>query len=444
MSFSSEPNFFSAQTGKYPAINSNRVLKIKNIRYAQSERYQLPKAVEESNDIIETHDKTPVCPQNISPLLERMIERTKVDEFLVEESTQFLTITLPEDISKDEKLPVMVWIHGGSYEIGCGDVATSNPDEWVKEQRIIVIAVTYRLGLFGFLGGSKEIPANLGLFDIIEALKWINKNIHAFGGDEKNICLLGQSSGGDAVAHLLLVDEVQGLFNRVIIQSAPLGLRKNRQKMSQEFLQKIDFNKNEMDVIKMVAEYKKFIPSIMKFGLKAAMPFGLQYGFPPLCEESNVEKKWRKNASKVEVLIGLNDDETAFYLRSSDSLKKYLSNGLGKKILDTTIRITTEKIYGKPSLEFAENYAKGGGNITLFRIFSKHENNKIGASHCIDLPLLFGNEKTWQNAGLLKGIPWEYINENGKKIRKLWAEFAKTGNITEQDQPDIFEIKKYN
>lgn len=442
MSFSSEPNFFSTLTGKYRATTSNGVLKIRNIRYAYSDRYQPPKPVEKTQRVVENPSKTPVCPQNISPLLEKMIESTDVDSFLLEEATQFLTITLPDDISEDESLPVIVWIHGGSYEIGCGDVATSSPDVWVKEQRIIVVAVSYRLGLFGFLGGSDEIPANLGLMDIIEALKWTKINIQFFGGDSENICLMGQSSGGDAVAHLLLVDDVQGLFNRVIIQSAPLGLRKKRQKMSHEFLMKTSLNKNESDVIKMVADYKKNVPSIMKYGLKAAMPFGIQYGHPPLCKEQETDEKWKKNARKADVLIGLNDDETAFYLRTSEALKKYLKEGIGKKILDKTIRLTTEKIYGKPAQQFAENYANGGGSVYLFRIHAKHENNTIGAAHCIDLPLLFGNEKAWKNSGLLRGIPWEYIHENGKEIRKLWAEFARTGNISVLDKPDIVEIKK--
>jgi para-nitrobenzyl esterase len=91
-----------------------------------------------------------------------------------------------------KKLPVVVWIHGGSYEIGCGDLPTSDPSVWVKEQNLIVVSITYRLGLFGFLGGNEERPANLGLFDIMESLKWIQKNIHSFGGNPENITLFGQ------------------------------------------------------------------------------------------------------------------------------------------------------------------------------------------------------------------------------------------------------------
>lgn len=86
------------------------------------------------------------------------------------------------------------------------------------------------------LGGYDERPANLGLFDIIEALKWIRTNISAFGGNPENITLLGQSSGGDAVTHLMIAEGVEGLFKRAIIQSAPLGLREKRQKCQKSFL----------------------------------------------------------------------------------------------------------------------------------------------------------------------------------------------------------------
>ena len=89
-------------------------------------------------------------PQHQSAMLERLIEPTHVEDFLVEESPQYLSITFPKDILPDEKLSVIVWIHGGSYEIGCGSLPTSDPSVWVKEQRIIVVSVSYRLGLFGF------------------------------------------------------------------------------------------------------------------------------------------------------------------------------------------------------------------------------------------------------------------------------------------------------
>lgn len=439
-----DTTIFNTRFGRITALKEQGIIRVKSIRYAHSERFKKPVAVEASlSSIIISPEKTPVCPQALSPLVEKMIGATPVESFEADESTQYLSITRPETISENEKLPVVVWIHGGSHEIGCGDLATADPAEWVKEQHIIVVSVSYRLGLFGFLGGDEKRPANLGLLDIIEALRWIKNNIADLGGDQNNITLLGQSSGGDAIAHLMISEGVEGLFQRVIIQSAPLGLRHKRQKMSAEFLKKTEILKDETDVLKMMDEYKVLVPSVIKYGLKAAMPFGTQYGYFPLCKEEESVKMWKKNAQKYDVLIGLNNDETAFYLKTSEALNKYFGKGLGLKLMDKTVEKTTALIYGNPARQFARNLAEAGGNVYLFRIHSKLKDNHIGAPHCIDLPLIFGNEAVWKSSELLKDIPWSRIHENGVKLRALWAEFARTGKIADtSERPEILELQK--
>lgn len=429
---------FQTPSGKISAIQENGVIRAKSIRYARSERYQKPVPVEVG--FHEIPEKTPVCPQHISPLLERLIQKTDVGQFEPDESPQFLTVTCPVDVTENDHLPVVVWIHGGSYEIGCGDLPTSDPSMWVKEQRIVVVSVSYRLGLFGFLGGSEERPANLGLFDIMEALKWIRKNIRSFGGNPANITLFGQSSGGDAIAHLMISEGTDGLFQRAIIHSAPLGFRLKRQKMSLEFFQRTEFLKDEKDPLKMVDEYVNVLPSFRKYGLKTAMPFCTQYGFPPLCTEEESLERWKKNAKKYDVLIGSNHDETAFYVKTAqEGLYTYLHN----RVLNSIVRKTTESIYEKPADAFARNYADGGGNVYRFTLKSTVKNNNIGASHCIDLPLVFENEKAWKHSELLKDVPWKYIQENGRELRALWTEFAATGKISENsERPEILEIRK--
>ncbi|KMQ59438.1 para-nitrobenzyl esterase [Chryseobacterium angstadtii] len=436
-------HIFQTSFGKIIALKENGVVRAKSIRYARSERFKKPIPEQLSaSEIIFPH-KTPVCPQVLSPLVEKMIGPTPIESFDPDESTQYLSVFRPENFTENEKLPVIVWIHGGSHEIGCGDLPTSDPGDWVKEQQIMVVTVSYRLGLFGFLGGNGKRPPNLGLFDIIEALKWIKNYIPEFGGDAENITLLGQSSGGDAIAHLMISDGVEGLFQRVIIQSAPLGLRQNRQKMSAEFLKNTEFLSEETDPLKMVDAYHKWVPSVVRYGLKAAMPFGTQYGFPPLCKENEAVERWKSATGKYDVLIGLNNDETAFYLKTSEAFNTYLKRGIGLKLIDKVVRKTTELIYGKPAAEFAENYAKAGGNVYLFRIHTEFAENTIGAAHCIDLPLLFGNEEAWKPSGMLKDIPWKYIDENGRKLRAVWAEFAGSGNIsTASELPEILKIRK--
>ncbi|MCD0479972.1 carboxylesterase family protein [Chryseobacterium sp. LC2016-29] len=431
---------FQTPFGRITAFRENGILKAKNIRYAYSERFKKPIAVQPSLGEIMFPEKTPACPQHISPLLEKMIGKTNLDNFEVDESPQFISVFRPENIRENEKLSVIVWVHGGSYEIGCGDIPTADPTNWVKEQNVIVVTVSYRLGIFGFLGGNEKKTANLGLFDLIEALKWIKNNITSFGGDSENITLFGQSSGGDLIAHLLLSEGIENLFKRVIIHSAPLGLRKNRQKMVAEFLKNTQIFNDRSDILEIIENYKDLTPSFLKYGLKAAMPFGTQYGFPPLCNEWEAEEKWKEKAKKIDVLIGLNDEETSFYLKTSDMINKYFP----VKVLNRAIRTTTEIIYGKPAEDFAKDFASADGNIYLFRIYPRFivSNYFLGA-HAIDLPFIFGNESAWKNAGILKNIPWKYMDENGKKLRKLWTEFANTGKISDDsERPEILEVFK--
>lgn len=419
----------------------NRVVKFFGIRYAISARYQLPKPVSPQEAFQQLSPKPVVCPQQIYPLLEEMIQPSVPDDFVVDESCQFLSVTLPENFQKLENIPVVVWIHGGSYEIGAGDLPTSDPSVWVHEQQIVVVTVTYRLGLFGFLGDALSRPANLGLLDIIEGLKWVRQYISIFNGDPENITLLGQSSGGDAVAHLMIAEVEEPLFHKAIIQSAPLGLRKNRSRMYEKMAEKILDIKKDQTIEKLFEQQKMVIPSIKKYGWKALMPFGLQYGKSPLPLEITTEQLWRKNAKNYKVLIGLNHDETAFYLLSHN--KHWLHKmRLGKKLIKQAVRFSTEKIYGRPARKFAENLALGGQDVHLFRIYSTF-GNKIGAAHCFDLPLLFGDEKTWKNAGLLKEIPYEELRKQGKILRFFWADFMRTGQLPiNESKPEFLKWEK--
>jgi len=124
------------------------------------------------------------------------------------------------------KRPVMVWIHGGSFAFGSGgeDAAALAP------LGVVVVTVNYRLGALGFLAHpalTQESPhqssGNYALLDQIEALRWVQRNIAAFGGDPKRVTLFGHSAGAASVLMLLASPEARGLFQRAIAQSGSLG-----------------------------------------------------------------------------------------------------------------------------------------------------------------------------------------------------------------------------
>ena len=130
-----------------------------------------------------------------------------------------------KDTSKNKA--VIVFVHGGSY--GWGSTADPLLDGYnfvENHPDIIFVSVEFRLGFLGFInlssvegGENYKTSTNLGLLDIICALKWIQKNIEQFGGDPNKVTLLGQSSGAGSISLLPLIEGSEGLFKRIIAES---------------------------------------------------------------------------------------------------------------------------------------------------------------------------------------------------------------------------------
>ena len=131
--------------------------------------------------------------------------------------------------TEKELLPVMVWIHGGGFTSGRGDVNMTNiPTMQSGANKQILVGIEYRLGPLGFLSSPEiaKLPesqgatgAMNGIRDAIVALQWVQKNIRAFGGDPDRVTIMGESSGGLAVCTLVVSPKAKGLFKRAIVSS---------------------------------------------------------------------------------------------------------------------------------------------------------------------------------------------------------------------------------
>jgi para-nitrobenzyl esterase len=140
------------------------------------------------------------------------------------EDCLYLNVHTPANHA-DEKLPVMVWLHGGGLRYGSGNWYIYN-SPGLPQHGVILVTVNSRLGELGLLAHpllTKESPhhssGNYMFLDMIAALKWINKNIAAFGGDPSNVTIFGESGGGDKVVCMLSSPLAKGLFHRAICQS---------------------------------------------------------------------------------------------------------------------------------------------------------------------------------------------------------------------------------
>ncbi|MBY0423817.1 MAG: carboxylesterase family protein, partial [Parvularculaceae bacterium] len=122
------------------------------------------------------------------------------------------------------KRPVMVWIHGGGFEVGSGSGARSNGSNLVREQDVVTVTINHRLGALGYLdlsayGADYERSGVAGQLDLVLALEWVRDNIAAFGGDPARILIHGESGGGAKTNILMAMPSAQGLFSRAICQS---------------------------------------------------------------------------------------------------------------------------------------------------------------------------------------------------------------------------------
>jgi para-nitrobenzyl esterase len=173
----------------------------------------------------------PRCPQPVRPMVPEMGDALISNGPMSEDCltlnlwTPALNPSLSNVASNAAKRPVMVWFHGGGMRTGGASSILYNGAELARKHDVVVVGVNHRLNVFGFLylaeiGGERYAQSrNVGVRDLIAALRWVRDNAAAFGGDPGNVTIFGQSGGGGKVSTLQAMPEAQGLFHRMIVQS---------------------------------------------------------------------------------------------------------------------------------------------------------------------------------------------------------------------------------
>ncbi|XP_026323536.1 esterase FE4-like [Hyposmocoma kahamanoa] len=135
---------------------------------------------------------------------------------IYQEDCLIANIFVPD--TEETKLPVVVYVHGGAYQVGFGNLLT--PKSLVNSKKVIAVTFNYRLGVHGFLClGTEDVPGNAGMKDQVALLRWVQKNIGKFGGNPNDVTIAGYSAGSSAVDLLMLSKSAKGLFNKVIPES---------------------------------------------------------------------------------------------------------------------------------------------------------------------------------------------------------------------------------
>ena len=359
--------------------------------------------------------------------------------------------------SGSERLPVMVWIHGGGFTIG--DVTRPGFDgEMLAARGVVVVTFNYRLGPLGFLAHpalSRESPqrvsGNYGTLDQIAALRWVRDNIAAFGGDPSNVTVFGQSAGASSGAGVLMVSPLaRGLFHRVIAQSAgTTGTVGPKPRLRERYygLRAAEAEGELMapDIVKLRAmsadEVLANVPISPTFS--TGWHFGPVVDGYVLPDDPGILLGTGRHA-RVPLLIGHNTDEADFYRREAhqtiaayrdfvrglfpaqfvDTILMRYPAAEDAEVPDAVLRMFTDYRFVTPTVLAARAASKTTA-VYMYRFSRVSPLSRSlggGAAHGVEVPYV------WDHITADSSQYEEVDRALSRAIAGAWVQFAKTGN----------------
>ncbi|MBN2238937.1 MAG: carboxylesterase/lipase family protein [Dehalococcoidales bacterium] len=214
----------TVESGKIEGCYLDNLYIFKGIPYAAPPIGQLrwipPRPEPKWDGVRPAKEFSPIAPQELMP--NAAMEAIRIEQ---PQSEDCLYLNIWSPGLDDARRPVMVWIHGGAFNMGSGSEPTCDAAKLSSRGDVVVVTINYRIGLLGFLNlnlvtdGKIPSTGNEGLLDQIAALRWVRNNIAAFGGDPDNVTVFGESAGGMSIGCLLAMPDSKGLINKAILQS---------------------------------------------------------------------------------------------------------------------------------------------------------------------------------------------------------------------------------
>ncbi|XP_025776297.1 liver carboxylesterase 1 isoform X2 [Puma concolor] len=450
-------------------------------------RFAPPQPAEPWNFVKNTTSYPPMCSQDAvggQVLSDLLTNRKESIPLKFSEDCLYLNIYTPADLRKKNRLPVMVWIHGGGLMVG--GASTYSGLVLSAHENVVVVTIQYRLGIWGYFStGDEHSRGNWGQLDQVAALRWVQENIANFGGNPGSVTIFGESAGGISVSILVLSPLAKNLFHRAISESgvalttalvkkdmkdaaqqialfagcktttSAVTVRCLRQKTEEELLEisrKMKFF--TIDLYGDPRESHPFLPIVVDGVLLPKMP-----------EEILAEKKF----NFVPYIIGINKHEFGWLLpklmgyplsegkldqKTAMSLlwKSYPLIGIPEELIplaaekylegtddpvkkkDLFLEALGDVMFGVPSVTVAR-YHRDAGAPTYMYEFQYHPSfssdmkpKTLIGDHGDELFSVFG-------APFLKGGASEEEIRLSKMMMKFWANFARSGNPNGEGLP---------
>ena len=375
-----------------------------------------------------------------------------------DEDCLYLNVFKSDEVLTQKK-PVMVWIHGGAFEAGgtvdpmfdCVNFLKENPD-------VIVVTIAYRLGVMGFLhlshlpdGKDYTDSQNLGLIDQQKALKWVHENIAGFGGDPDNVTIFGESAGAASCTLQPLVPGSQQYFKRLIAESGSVNQTRSPE-------ESIECTNKLMEVLgcKTVADLLK----VDGDKLLEASAVNFVHQMPERDGKylpTDTFAAYANGAAKdLQILVGCNKDEMNFFVSSfgkegwdkwvaERKQEKYAHLPVDEKALaDSYMKdvkgyyfqpdssLLSQSWFNVPIIKLSECQTMGGGKSYTYYFTPESPDPIMKCSHAIELSVVFNHPEMTADTGRA------FDETFCKTMRKMWVQFAKTGNpsLTAVESPD--------
>lgn len=213
--------------GKIRGFHYDGVEHFYGIRYAKARRFHMPEPIPAWEGVKDAGSYGMICPVLSEPMPIGEV-MTPHRFWPSSEHCQYLNVWT-RDCDPAAKRPVMFWIHGGGYAAGSSiEQVCYDGFNLAKDNDVVVVSVNHRLNAFGYLdlsdfGEEYQNSVNVGMADLVEALRWVRDNIECFGGDPNNVTIFGQSGGGGKVTVLGQIPEAEGLFHKMIVMSGVIS-----------------------------------------------------------------------------------------------------------------------------------------------------------------------------------------------------------------------------
>jgi para-nitrobenzyl esterase len=349
--------------------------------------------------------------------------------------------------SAADRLPVMVWIHGGGFTRGAGSIPQYDGENLARKG-LVVVTINYRLGVFGFFAHPEltaESPhhasGNYGIMDQIAALQWVKKNIAAFGGDSNQVTIFGESAGSWAVNALVASPLAKALFQRAIGESGgSMG----------EMMSLADAEKNGEKLASKLGATQETLKTLRATPAEAVLKAGatetvrtIVDGWVIPQDVHTIFSEGRQN--DVFTIVGNNSDEGTTLAPQAASMTAALFTAQAKQrfgslngqYLDaypagsdaeavaSFYASFRDDIFGWEMRTWARMQTKTGHH-PVYRYYFSHrppgpQSERLRAFHASEIPYVFGNF-TWP-------FPWNDADRNLSNVMMgYWTNFAKTGD----------------